>query len=359
MRRLIGTLAVALVLAMLALLTGCGSDSAGTSTDTPVRIEGGKPSAAYTVRNLLADWPNGTGLYPDDLNDSGQVACHGTKVGTGPYNHAVLWDNGVVTELGELPSSPQISWSASINATGDIAGASVVNGWRHAVVWCAGAYGTPTNLHQADPAWIGSEACGINASGEVVGAWIEEIQPPGGGYSYWYHGRLWSLSGGGSDIPDCDGAYDINDQGQVTGRPVAIWQRDASGVWQTTPLPLPSGYGGCGEHINAAGHVAGRMWGTARRAFLWNGSQVVDLGTLSGYEEVEAYGINDADEVVGLARHMAKNGLYTYKAFIWRNGVMSDLGALAGTSVTSAYAINNMGQIACNGPKGGMLLTPK
>jgi uncharacterized membrane protein len=38
---------------------------------------------------------------------------------------------------------------------------------------------------------------------------------------------------------------------------------------------------------------------------------------------------------------------------------MSDLGALAGTSVTSAYAINNMGQIACNGPKGGMLLTPK
>jgi len=362
MRRLMGMLAVTLVLATLALVMGCGGNSTGTSPGTSVGTAGKAPGTAYTVRYLLPDWPNGTTLWPQDLNGSGQIACNGTKSGTGPYQHAVLWANRVVTELGELAGS-LISQATSINAAGDIAGKCDVNGWDCAVAWRAGAYGTPTDLHQALPGWKASEAWGINDSGGVVGMWTEEIQPPGGGYSYTYHGRYWSLSGGGSDIPNCDYAFDVNGPGQVTGRSgavPAIWQ-DLSGGWQTFPLPLPSGYTiGYGEHINLAGHVAGRMTpgGGAWRAFLWNGSQVVDLGMLAGCEHAQAYGINDKDEVVGFAWHV-KNPQYTYKAFIWRNGVMSDLGALAGTSVLHAWAINYSGQIAGDGPKGGLLLTPK
>jgi len=351
MRRPMGMLAVTLVLATLALVMGCGSNSPGTSPGSSVGTAGKPPGTAYTVRNLLADWPDGIGLCPDDLNDSGQIACHGTKRATGPYYHAVLWDNGHVTELPE-PAGSQSSMSFSINAGGDIAGANGPQ--RHALVWRAPDYGTPTDLHQPEAGWGISEAWGINASGEVVGYWEK---------TYVYHGHYWNLAGGDSDIAGCIGGSDINDDGQVLGRTSgdypAIWQR---GGWGMTRLTLPSGYGGRGEHINAAGHVVGRMFttgGTPKRAFLWDGSQVRDLGTLPGYEEAEAYGLNDADDVVGFAKHMGKNGLYTYKAFIWRNGVMSDLSALAGTTVRFAYAINSNGQIAGEGPKGGLLLTPK
>jgi probable HAF family extracellular repeat protein len=62
---------------------------------------------------------------------------------------------------------------------------------------------------------------------------------------------------------------------------------------------------------------------------------VTDLGTFGGVQSAHAHDINDAGQVVGIART---------HAFRWQNGEMTDLGTLGGTS-SSASAINGVGQV--------------
>jgi probable HAF family extracellular repeat protein len=67
---------------------------------------------------------------------------------------------------------------------------------------------------------------------------------------------------------------------------------------------------------------------------------VTDLGTLSGGNRSEAYGINDSGQVVGWAQ---VDGA-AYHAFLYSGGTMQDLGTFGGAS-SQAYGINDSGQI--------------
>lgn len=67
---------------------------------------------------------------------------------------------------------------------------------------------------------------------------------------------------------------------------------------------------------------------------------VTDLGTLGGSSS-QAYGINDAGQVVGKAD--TSSGFR--HAFLWDQGTMNDLGTVDGYSYSSAYKINNVGQV--------------
>jgi probable HAF family extracellular repeat protein len=73
------------------------------------------------------------------------------------------------------------------------------------------------------------------------------------------------------------------------------------------------------------------------------GWKIIDLGTLGG-EETTAVDINDAGSIVGTSQ--LPNG--ARRAFLFQNGQMINLGTLAGDDGSSAAAINRAGQIVGN-----------
>jgi probable HAF family extracellular repeat protein len=119
----------------------------------------------------LADFRGFGGSIANDINNRGQV------VGTSPtsgntasgFPHAVLWDRSGVVDLGTLPGAvPSLSHANAINERGQIAGVSssaIDFGNDHAVVWQNGRI---RDLG-ASPRGA-SNALGINDQGDAVGS---------------------------------------------------------------------------------------------------------------------------------------------------------------------------------------------
>jgi probable HAF family extracellular repeat protein len=125
-----------------------------------------------------------------------------------------------------------------------------------------------------------------------------------------------------------------------------------------------------GLAINSGGYVAGTSdisGGGATHAFLFNHIVMQDLGTLSGYANSYAYGVNSPGQVVGAAANLQGSTIIGESAFVYRDGRMIDLNTLIPASapwfLSKATAINDAGQIVGTGvfngqPLAGFLLTP-
>lgn len=108
------------------------------------------------------------------------------------------------------------------------------------------------------------------------------------------------------------------------------------------------------EAINDHGQMVG--WAENRdfeqRAVLWEGSRIVDLGTLGG-EVNQAMDINNRGQIVGHALVPDQDGEEERHAFLWENGKMFDLNELMPANddwiLEEANAINDQGQIAGRG----------
>ncbi len=238
-------------------------------------------------------------VTPVAINDLGQV------VG-GSVAGSFLWQNGVITNLGDLPGLPD------------------------------GIPGHPGAVTARD----------INNSGQVVGKYSNSVGTLQG--FTWQNGILTDLGdpGGHSDI----GAYSVNDRGQVAGRiyagisPRAFLWDSVNGI---TNLGLPPGgfTGSFAHDINDNGQVVGMGTGPLpyNRAFLWEDGVATNLGALSGefYIQSSAAATNNNGQVVGWsgvtnARH----------AFLQQNTTMTDLGYLPGWGDDSeAFDINDSGQV--------------
>jgi probable HAF family extracellular repeat protein len=91
-----------------------------------------------------------------------------------------------------------------------------------------------------------------------------------------------------------------------------------------------------------------------------------DLGTLSGYTQSWAYGINNSGQIVGYCA--AWDEYKEDAAFLYTNGTMVKLNSLltgasaVGWDLRVAYSINDSGQIVGYGVKNylghGFILTP-
>jgi probable HAF family extracellular repeat protein len=172
--------------------------------------------------------------------------------------------------------------------------------------------------------------------------------------------------GGPSSHVQGDGAGSrfLNNQGVVTGGA----DTSAPGVvhafrWQQGTLTdlgtLPGGNVSDGPVVSERGWVGGSsengeidpLLGVPQiRAILWTDRQMINLGTLGGYESAAA-GVNSRGQVAGFSTNTIPDpfsgfGVQT-RAFLWERGVMRDLGTLGGPDIVGFCngGLNERGQI--------------
>jgi probable HAF family extracellular repeat protein len=223
---------------------------------------------------------------------------------------AGVWQNGVLTPLGNLPGFNQATQGFGINSSGEVAGYAENNsGFSAAFLWQSG---TMTNLGVLSGG-LESFAYGINNSGQVVG--YSDGHRNGKGFMDAF---LWSSSTGMVDL------------GTLPGETISV-----------------------ASAINNNGHVVGYGGNPGGTAFFWSaatGLQDIGPGT--------ATSINDSDQVVGWVGSGAES------AFYWdpTNGMvnLNDLLLSPFASIGSfePLSINNNGDIVAWVGSRGYLFAP-
>lgn len=345
----------------------------------------GRAQNTYTVTELPT--LGGTVGAADSIDDKGWIAGYANLAGD-RTEHAVLWINGTITDLGTLAGQNSSVGFPAKNSQGTLVGFAQTalsdplrEGWNY---FCGPSGSKPLcqgkNLITRGFVWqngamtslstLGgniSEAFGINNSGQVVG--VAETSNTDSTCAHPqvldYFGVIWEVDGSVQALQPYPGdqisaAVAINNNGQVVGgsgpcAPLSpaigahavLWQ---SGSRTTTDLGnLGGSTNNVAFGINGEGQIVGisALSGNATvHAFLWqNGGPMQDLGTLPGDVLSIAYSLNDAGEIVG--ESCDANG--NCRACLWQNGFPTDLNALVppGSSVhlLVAFDINNEGQI--------------
>ena len=154
--------------------------------------------------------PGGNSSVANGINAAGLIVGEST-VNLDGVNHAVIWTNGKIQDIGTLTADGQ-SWANAINATGQVVGAAnPADSNPHAFLW------TRTNGMQDLGTLPGGSYCqalAINRFGQVVG-----YSDVANGVTF---GFVWSKSTGMQNLGSLSGgggssANAINDLGQIAG----------------------------------------------------------------------------------------------------------------------------------------------
>jgi 6-phosphogluconolactonase len=201
---------------------------------------------------------------------------------------------------------------------------------------------------------------GVNNHGEVSGT-VAYYPIPGDTFiqAFIYAGGVNT----GIENSRSSGGNGINNNGQVVGSmyltppfsgeppPHAFIYNSSDGT-TVTPDILNKARESIGLAINNTGDITGYLstgtctvfslsgCGAPFHAFIYQGSGLVDIGTLGGTYS-EGTGINDQNEIAGVS---SVTGSTLNHLFLYAKGHMSDLGTVAGQSVVNAL-INNRGEI--------------
>ncbi len=259
--------------------------------------------------------PDGKTINAWDLNDLGQIA--GSYYDDQGVIHPVIWDNGVVQDLGFTGSA------RLINNNSQVAGESANIG---SIFW-QGAFFWDSTSGLTDLGTLGGleiTVLDLNDQGRLVGATLNYCPSnPGCGYSDYPFNFVWDIDNGMTSVPYLSYADAINESGQIAG---------------TRSMPFES-------------------WSDA---YIWDSATgLQNLGSL-GYKFSSAEGINDSGWVVGSSYELDDP-----LAFVWNSqDGMVDLNLLLssdpGETLSSAIDINDSGQIIALGGStySHYLLTP-
>jgi probable HAF family extracellular repeat protein len=309
------------------------------------------------------------------LNENGVVVGWGLTL-SGRYG-AMRWDNATPVELGALPGF-LASKAAGISNDDRVVGPSGAS--------CQSGSPTLWDSGQVVPlpaiARVSVEVYRINDAGVAVGEGYDSCARPWNNAAFQWHDN-WVAS----PLPPLtgdpeSGAYGVSNAGVVVG-----YSGDSSGNahlracrWVDGIPSLIPDLGGdysIAFAINDSGQYAGysRTVGGTFRAYFFDGTNAIDLGSLPGYAHSTAMGVNDTGTVIGFTFNgTGETTIYPnyypdsqQRAFVWRNGILYDMIDLipAGSGWTSLNAlldINEHGQITGYGVRAGrfraFLLTP-
>jgi probable HAF family extracellular repeat protein len=188
----------------------------------------------------------------------------------------------------------------------------------------------------------------------------------------WQNGTLTDL--GALPGPNTSQVSWITEGGAASGvstrstiDPLTGWPEAAAILWtggQIIDLGTLGGFEASALANNSRGQVAGGAtntipdsfpsplggapsFGTQARAFLWEKGVMQDLGDLGGPDAV-AMGINERGQIAGLSYTSSTpnpaTGVPTVDPFLWENGKMIDLGGFGGTFGGPSW-LNERGQV--------------
>lgn len=186
----------------------------------------------------------GTNSYAYGLNQSGQIVGRASPP-TARRWHAFLWEDGEMHDLGTLGGTQARAYD--INDLGQVAGHSyrpIGEPPHYAFLWLSEPdYGLPAGMNDLGSlgglgsGYHGSEARGINNTGQVVGmaATVDEAFHA----FVWQDGVMYDLN---DLLEDASGweltfATAINDAGQIVGQGTINGEMHA---FMLTPVPEPS-----------------------------------------------------------------------------------------------------------------------
>ncbi len=371
-----------MLLTLLVVACCCGAAQA----QAPAKAK----KAQYNVSNLAS--LGGTSSGGNSINDLSWVAGYSRLLDRN--RHATLWRNSALTDLGTLggPNS-SVTWNVK-NTAGILVGISqTADPQLLGESWSSAAfYSTPHNVGYINLGFVWENgamrgllpfpggnngfATGANNLGQVVG-WAENgvhdtmcVAPQ----VLQFRPAVWELGPPDQihDLPlipgDTSGAATaINDNGQIVGisgicdqavgrhtaKHAVLWENggvtdigNLGAQWWNTPTAINQH----GDVVGFAGDPA-FVEGEILHAFIWtkdNGIQALKplRGRVPQHVDSEAYGINEARQVVGISCDADQ---VDCRAVIWDHGVyptdLNDLKGGASAFLASAKDINNKGEI--------------
>jgi probable HAF family extracellular repeat protein len=292
----------------------------------------------YVVNDLGANTDT-----PHAINVLGQASGHGWK-----------YDGKVVSALTCAGNGSSID-ALSINDLGTVAGWCVNNGMSQGVVSTStGSSWVVGNTMPDGTSVLASTLTGINNDNQAVG-YANDPNPSYTSKAIQLSpiGQITALDGYGTSYAY---AYGVNDSGTTilsVSSPGQFTKTILSGGGTVTDIGSLGGTHTVGLAINRLGWVAGMSAtaGNAYHAFLYNGSQMLDLGNLptgTASDNVHAYGLNNYGWVVGASSSMTLS-----HGFVYDGSAMFDLASLTpllhnGDYINYAVGINDAGQILVN-----------
>jgi probable HAF family extracellular repeat protein len=307
----------------------------------------------YTVTDL-GTLPGNSVSKASALNTAG-VAVGVSDTPTAAI--ATMFSGGKATSISTLGSS--VSVANAINLSGEIAG---WNSFDSSASFDPEAFlysnGSMKNINSPSLFPAGTEAYGINNSGEVVGTGYLSSS---NFHAFLYTGgKMTDIGPPGSLQASADA---INNSGQIVGSYYLTSGGGGAFLYSNgtmTTLPVPASASAVTAlAINDNGEISGGLYpnsgGAAHAARYVNGVWR-DLGTIAGAGSNMGMGINLSGQVVGTAvfaqtqYHPPKPGRHV--PFISTTEGLVNLNTLipAGTgfTLTDAVSINDSGQILCD-----------